>query len=69
MAEKSEAPSGHRLAEARSRGQVMKSIEINAALALLVGAWLLQGPGSDLAHGFSEIIVNTIHKLDVTEIT
>ena len=69
MAEKSEAPSAHRLAEARSRGQVMKSIEINAALALLVGAWLIQGPGSDLFRAMSNMVVNTIHNMDVTDIT
>jgi flagellar biosynthetic protein FlhB len=69
MAEKSEAPSSHRLAEARSRGQVMKSVEINAAIALLVGAWLLQGPGRDLYKALSDIVVNTIHKMDVANIT
>jgi flagellar biosynthetic protein FlhB len=69
MAEKSEAPSAHRLAEARSRGQVMKSIEVNSALVLLIGAWLLQGPGSDLVNGLSEVVVNTIHKMNVADIT
>jgi flagellar biosynthetic protein FlhB len=69
MAEKSEAPSAHRLAEARSRGQVMKSVEVNSALVLLIGAWLLQGPGSDLFRGLSEIVVDTIHKMNVTDIT
>jgi flagellar biosynthesis protein FlhB len=69
MGEKSEAPSGRRLAEARSRGQVMKSIEVNTALVLLIGAWLLQGPGRDLFQALTEIVTNTIHNLNVTEIT
>jgi flagellar biosynthetic protein FlhB len=69
MADKTEAPSAKRLAEARSRGQVMKSIEVNAALVLLIGVWLLQGPGRDLYQALSEIVVNTIRHMDVTDIT
>lgn len=69
MAEKTEAPSGKRLAEARSRGQVMKSIEINSAMVLMVGAWLLQGPGSDLVKGLGEMITDTVRNIAVAEIT
>jgi flagellar biosynthesis protein FlhB len=69
VAEKSEAPSGRRLSEARSRGQVMKSIEINAALVLLIGVWLLQGPGRNMVQAMSEMILITIQDLKVRDIT
>ncbi|MCE1253003.1 MAG: flagellar biosynthesis protein FlhB [Anaerolineae bacterium] len=69
MADKTEAPSARRLAEARSRGQVMKSIEINSALVLMAAAWLLQGPGGDLVQGLSEMIRESIKRMSNAEIT
>ncbi len=69
MADKTEAPSPKRLAEARSRGQVMKSIEINSALVLMAAAMLLQGPGKDLAQGLSEMVRDSIQRMSGAEIT
>ena len=69
MAEKTEAPSGKRLADARSRGQVMKSIEINSALILMIGAWLLQGPGRDLVQALGEMVKDSLRSVSVAEIT
>jgi flagellar biosynthetic protein FlhB len=69
MADKTEAPSPKRLAEARSRGQVMKSIEVNSALALMVGAWLLQGPGNQLVSGISQMMRDSIGQMSNAEIT
>jgi len=43
MPEKTEAPTPHRLAEARRKGQVARSVEVNTALLLVVGFWML-GP-------------------------
>lgn len=56
MSERTEAPSGKRLGEARSRGQVARSVELNTAAALLVGFWLLNGPGLELARELETIM-------------
>jgi flagellar biosynthetic protein FlhB len=69
MAEKTEAPSGRRLSEARARGQVMKSIEVNAALVLLIGTWLLQTSGKDLVKGFSDVLIRTMKSIDVPDVS
>jgi flagellar biosynthetic protein FlhB len=45
MAERTEAPTPRRREEARRRGQVAKSFEINSALILLVGFWMLSSTG------------------------
>lgn len=48
MSERTEAPTPRRREEARRKGQVAKSIEINSAAILLASFWLLSvlGPGS-----------------------
>lgn len=48
MSDRTEAPTAHRREEARRKGQVAKSIEINSAAILLVSFWLLRVMGSDL---------------------
>lgn len=45
MSEKTEAPTPRKLGEARAEGQVARSVELNAAIALIVSAWLLRGSG------------------------
>ncbi len=40
--ERTEAATPRRRAEARERGQVLKSVEVNTAVVLLAGAWMLQ---------------------------
>jgi flagellar biosynthetic protein FlhB len=40
--ERSEAATPRRRQEARDRGQVLQSVEVNTAVVLLVGAWMLQ---------------------------
>lgn len=47
MSDRTEAPTAHRRAEARSKGQVAKSIEINSAAILLASFWLLRAMGAD----------------------
>ena len=46
--ERSEAATPRRRQEARERGQVARSADLSAALALLAGLWLLNTYGSDL---------------------
>jgi flagellar biosynthetic protein FlhB len=65
MAEKTEAPTPRRLREARDRGQVARSIELNSALILLiVGVWIIPGPGSQLVNGFESIMLSMIAKIE-----
>jgi flagellar biosynthetic protein FlhB len=49
MAEKTEAPTPRRLAEARGHGQVAKSTELTSALVLLAAVWLLSGQGAQMS--------------------
>ena len=63
MADKTEAPSSRRLEEAREDGRVVRSQEVNTAAALLVGAYLLQGPGAQLAVALKQIITSMIIEL------
>ncbi|MBI9047893.1 MAG: flagellar biosynthesis protein FlhB [Anaerolineaceae bacterium] len=64
MADKTEDPTPRKLREARERGQVARSIELNSALILLiVGVWIIPGPGSLLVKSLQSIIVSTISKI------
>lgn len=69
MSEKTEAPTPRRLAEARERGQIARSIELNAAAALIGSIWLLQGPGKTMAKNLGEVIQSTIANLSMDELT
>lgn len=69
MPEKTEAPTGRRLSEARAEGQVAKSAELNAAAALLVGTWLLTGPGRQLVADMQAMMVESVSALPRGEIT
>jgi len=53
MADKTEAPTPRRLEDAREEGQVVHSIELNAAVGMLVGAFLLIGPARIMATSMS----------------
>ena len=69
MADKTEAPSSQRLSEARTEGQVVNSHEINSAVVLLISAYLLGGPGRQLAGVFGELFRTTMVELPKAEIT
>ena len=56
MADKTEAPTPHRLQEAREEGQVVRSQELNTAVVILIGAFLLRGPGKQLGTAFKDIV-------------
>lgn len=56
MAERNEAPTPQRLSDARERGQSARSMEVNAAIGMLVGAWLLLGPGKTLAETLTNLM-------------
>lgn len=69
MSDKTEAPTPHRLQEARDEGQVVRSQELITAVVILSGAYLLRGPGRQLAVNFEAVIVETIAKLPTIEVT
>ena len=63
MADKTEAPTPHRLHEAREEGQVVRSQELNTAVVILVSAFLLRGPGAQLSTAFKDLMVMTISQV------
>lgn len=63
MSEKTEAPTSRRLAEAREEGRVARSQEINVAVALLAGAWLLTSLGRRLLADLQGLLVGAISAL------
>ena len=63
MADKTEAPTPHRLQEAREEGRVVRSQELNTAVIILVGIFLLRGPGAELGIAFKDMMVMTINEL------
>lgn len=69
MADKTEAPTSHRLQEARDEGQVVRSQELITAVVILAGAFLLRGPGKQLVLNFQGLITNTIIELPTTPLT
>jgi flagellar biosynthesis protein FlhB len=69
MADKTEAPTPHRLEEARKEGQVVRSQELNTAVIILMSAFLLRGPGAQLGSAFKDIVVMTITELPHADIS
>ena len=67
--EKTEPPTGKRLAEARSRGQVAHSPELNTAAALLVGFLLLRNSGVKLIDILKELMRETLSSLPTGDLT
>ena len=63
MADKTEAPTPHRLQDAREEGQVVRSQELNTAVIILASAFLLRGPGKQLAVAFKDAVTNMIIEL------
>jgi flagellar biosynthetic protein FlhB len=69
MADKTEAPTPHRLEESRKEGQVVRSQELNTAVIILVSAFLLRGPGRQLASAFKESMTMTITNLPQSDLS
>jgi flagellar biosynthetic protein FlhB len=69
MADKTEAPTQRRLADAREEGQVVHSVELNAAAAMLVGALLISGPAASLYLNLSSQVKELIIDLPKAELT
>jgi flagellar biosynthesis protein FlhB len=69
MSDKTEAPTQRRLDEAREEGKVAHSTELNTAAIMLVGAFLLKGPGAAMVDVIRQLIITTINTLPTAIIT
>jgi flagellar biosynthesis protein FlhB len=69
MADKTESPTSGRIHDARERGQVARSMELNAAVTLIASIWLLTGIGRNMVSGLGELIRFTVTNLPTTELT
>jgi flagellar biosynthesis protein FlhB len=69
MADKTEAPTSGRIRDARERGQVARSIEMNAAVSLVAGIWLLTGIGKNMVSGLGDLMRYTVTNLPTEEIS
>src|SRR5689334_8987801 len=69
MADKTEAPTPHRLQEARDEGQIVRSQELNTAVIIVLSAFLLRGPGKQLGTAFSELMTTTITDLPHSDLS
>jgi flagellar biosynthesis protein FlhB len=69
MADKTESPTSGRIREARERGQVARSMELNAAVTLVASIWLLSGIGRNMVSGLSDLMRYTVTNLQTTELT
>jgi len=58
--DRTEEPTGKRISEARKKGQVAQSRELNAAVVLLIGGILLGGPGASLLAKMTELLVRSL---------
>jgi flagellar biosynthesis protein FlhB len=67
--EKTEAPTGKRLNEARSRGQVARSLELNTAAALLVGFMVLRNSGVQMFDALQTLMRQALASLPTGELT
>jgi flagellar biosynthetic protein FlhB len=60
---RTEAPTPRRLSEARDRGQVARSVELNTAAIMLIGVALLYGPGAAVVAGLAGTLRRTLTTL------
>ena len=69
MADKTEAPTPHRLEEARKEGQIVRSQEVNTAVIILASVFLLRGPGKQLGLAFKDLMSSSITNLPQTDLS
>ncbi len=69
MADKTEAPTPRRLEEAREEGRVARSIELNSAAVLMLGPYLLMGPGKTLFQWVRDYLIETMANISTKELT
>jgi flagellar biosynthetic protein FlhB len=69
MSEKTEAPTPKRTGEMRSKGQVVKSQELNTAIILIAGVIILGGPGMTVVNDLKNMIVSSIGALPTANLS
>ncbi len=72
MSERTEAPTPRHLEKLRKQGQVANSMELSAALGLLVGVYLLRSQGTAIVNGLGQLMRMTfsaISRHDLTLVT
>jgi len=69
MSERTEAPTPRRRAEARKKGQIAKSPEVNTAFILLIGFFVLQKSGPRLFMSISSLMQAVLGGLDRPDLT
>jgi flagellar biosynthetic protein FlhB len=69
MADKTEAPTPRRKEQAREKGQVAHSIELNAAAIMFVGAILISGPARTLAQQMGAMMTQMLLELPKVELS
>ncbi len=60
MSDRTEQPTSRRIEEARKKGQVARSIELNTAAILLGSVFILRGPGSNLVAELKKMVVTSL---------
>lgn len=68
MSDKTEAPTQHKLHDAREEGQVIRSVEINTAALILAGMLLLNASGG-LVSALKQLLVGSLTGLPGLQIT
>jgi flagellar biosynthesis protein FlhB len=69
MADRTEAPTSHRQEEARTEGNVARSLELNTAAIILIGAILLNGPGKQIGAAFRDLLLSSLAEIPTAELT
>ncbi|MGE5314768.1 MAG: flagellar biosynthesis protein FlhB [Acidobacteriota bacterium] len=67
--EKTEQPTGKKLSDARDKGQVAKSMEVNSAVMLLFGLLMIAVIGSGMVSRLSELTSNVLRSAGQVELT
>ncbi len=69
MADKSEAPTSHRVEEARNDGQVVRSQELISAGVIVISAFLLRNSGGEMIIAFKKMITSMILEIPHAELS
>jgi flagellar biosynthetic protein FlhB len=69
MDDRTEAPTPRRRKDAREKGQVVKSTEINSAALVVAAFWLFSISGGRFYQGLSTIMRETFGQLSTTDLT
>lgn len=69
MDDRTEAPTAKRRKEAREKGQVAKSVEINSAAVILTAFWLFSISGGRFYQGVSAIMRESFSQISSTDLT